>query len=387
MMTKEQRQSYMEGEQREQELAEKFAATGRIVPYAEPMWKGQWYRKIVPGAVCADGSEYPILLNTGSEPSLVIFLEGGGMSFDEEMARCPNTLGNANIGKPPCYAANFRRYIEYTCFDNATGSRGIVEKEDERNPFREWCFAVATYGTADVYAGDGDFAYTDEDGKECVLHHRGYPNFLKSLEIIKEIYPDPDRILLIGGSAGAFGVPVVAPAVLAAYPGCRDVTVYADSATCPDERYMDAVRNVWRAPEHIAREVRTAQAAEDWFDALYRQAGDRLQYLYSVSIRDWIFISYLEYLQTRRMVYEARREPEYRQYVKETVRRLKQTTDAFHIMITDLPAGDDVCPGATIHTTCQDPRFYETMSCGVSPVQWLWDAVNKKGYDVGVGSL
>ncbi len=386
-MTKEQKQLYLQGEDRERKLAERFENTGKIIPFEEPIREGQWYRKIVPGAVCADGSEYPVLFNSGKENCLVIFLEGGGLSFDEEMARCPNSLGNANIRKPPCYAANFRRYIEYTCFDNEYGSRGIVEKEDERNPFREWCFAVATYGTADIYAGDGEFAYRDEEGRSCVLHHRGYSNFIKSLELIKELYPAPKRILLIGGSAGAFGVPLLAPEVLKAYPDCSEVTVYADSATCPDGRYKDAVYNVWKAPEHIAGALRTDQPAEDWFEALYKQEGDRLNYLYSISIRDWIFISYLEYLQTRNMTYQAEREDEFKGYLKQTVKRLKQITKEFRIMITDFPAGDDVCPGATIHTTCQDPRFYEKLSCGISPVQWLWDAVNKKGYDIGLELL
>ena len=144
---------------------------------------------------------------------------------------------------------------------------------------------------------------------------------------------------------------------------------------------------MWKAPEHIAGALRTDQPAEDWFEALYKQEGDRLNYLYSISIRDWIFISYLEYLQTRNMTYQAEREDEFKGYLKQTVKRLKQITKEFRIMITDFPAGDDVCPGATIHTTCQDPRFYEKLSCGISPVQWLWDAVNKKGYDIGLELL
>lgn len=386
-MTKEQKNLYRQGEACERELAERFEKTGKIIAFAEPMREGQWYRKIVPDAVCADGSEYPLLLNTGRENSLVIFLEGGGLSFDEEMARCPNSLGNSNIGKPPCYAANFRRYIEYTCFDNESGSRGIVEKEDERNPFRDWCFAVGTYGSADLYAGNGEFEYTDEEGNKKILYHRGYSNFIKSLEIIKEIYPAPERILLIGGSAGAFGVTVVAAEVLKAYPECNDITVYADSATCPDERYQYAVRNVWKAPEHIAKAVRTTQAAADWFEELYKMAGERLTYLYSVSIRDWIFISYLEYLQTREMVYRAERETEYKGYVRETVDRLKKISRNFTIMITDFPAGDEKYPSATLHTTCQDPHFYEETSCGKTPAEWLWDAVNQKKYDVGLDLL
>ncbi len=378
---------FLQGEERERELAERFEKTGKIIPFEEPIREGRWYRRIVSGAVCGDGSEYPVLLNSGKENSLVIFLEGGGLSFDEEMARCPNSLGNTNIGKPPCYAANFRRYIEYTCFDNEYGSRGIVEKEDERNPFRDWCFAVATYGTADIYAGDGEFAYQDEEGHKRILCHRGYSNFIKSLEIIKELYPSPDRILLVGGSAGAFGTPLLAPEVLKAYPDCREVTVYADSATCPDQRYKDALRNVWKAPEHIAGTVQTSQPAEDWFERLYQQGGDRLNYLYSISIKDWIFISYLEYLETRNMIYRPEREAEFKECVRQTVKRLKAITEKFRIMITDFPAGEGICPGATIHTTCQDPRFYETLSCGVSPAQWLWDAVNKMGYDIGLELL
>lgn len=386
-MTQEQKELYRQGEELERELAEKFEKTGKIVPFSGPMEEGQWYRRIVPGAVCADGSEYPILLNRGRENSLVIFLEGGGWSFDEEMARCPNSLGNDKIGKPPCYAANFRRYIEYTCFDNEHGSRGIVEKGDERNPFRGWCFAVETYGSADLYAGDGDFEYTDEEGNEKILFHRGYSNFVKSLKLIKEIYPAPQRILLIGGSAGAFGVPVAAPEVLKAYPDCRDITVCADSATCPDERYRYAARKVWKSPLHIAEAVKTTQVAADWFEELYKIAGEKITYLYSISVRDWIFISYLEYLQTRKMVYNKDREAEFKGYVKETVDRLKKISPEFSIMITDFPLGDEKCADATLHTTCQDPHFYEKTSCGVSPAQWVWDAVNRKKYDVGLELL
>lgn len=386
-MTKEQKILYMRGEQRERRLADAFLLTRKIVPFEEPMEEGQWYRRIVPGGICADGSEYPILLNRGCENSLVIFLEGGGMSLDEEMARCPNSLGNTYLGKPPCYAANFRPYIEYTCFDNAGGSRGIVEKDDPRNPFRDWHFAVATYGTADLYTGDGSFSYTDEEGRPQTLHHKGYANFLKTLKVLKEVFPDPDRILLMGGSAGAFGVPAVAPDVLRAYPRCRDITVYSDSATCPNEHYIDAAQRVWKAPKRIAGAMHTKSPEADWFEALYKMAGDSLRYLYSISVRDWIFISYLEYYKTRNMIYKTEWEEAFRGHVKETVGRLKRLTDRFHILITDFPFAVENGPDATLHTTCQDPHFYEKTSYGVTPAQWLWDAINKNGYDAGVDLL
>ena len=70
-MTKEQKRLYLQGEDRERKLAERFENTGKIIPFEEPIREGQWYRKIVPGAVCADGSEYPILFNSGKENCLV----------------------------------------------------------------------------------------------------------------------------------------------------------------------------------------------------------------------------------------------------------------------------------------------------------------------------
>ena len=57
--------------------------------------------------------------------------------------------------------------------------------------------------------GNHDFPYEAEDGSQQILHFHGHGNFRAGMEAGKRYFPQAEKLLIAGDSAGAFAVPAL----------------------------------------------------------------------------------------------------------------------------------------------------------------------------------
>jgi len=152
---------------------------------------GTWSWVDFPTALCRDGTPTGIGVNpstTGSK-KLMIFLEGGGACFNAQ------TCGS----NPAHFAKN-----EFTgIFVPAEGAKGIFSRTDTNNAVADWNMVYIPYCTGDVHAGNApDSTVPGVAGKQQFV---GYTNVTQYLSRIVPTFPDMQRVLLTGQSAGGFG--------------------------------------------------------------------------------------------------------------------------------------------------------------------------------------
>jgi Pectinacetylesterase len=102
------------------------------------------------------------------------------------------------------------------------------------NPFRYMNRAMIPYCTGDMHSGNSTQYWSDSNGN--VVEHRfwGHRNFQAAISYLREVFPNVDKIYLIGASAGAGGAILQYPNVVAKWTTSADdkpeVNLIEDSA-------------------------------------------------------------------------------------------------------------------------------------------------------------
>jgi hypothetical protein len=311
-------------------------------------------------------------------------LMGGGFSWNSESAKHPQTADSLlNSKEPALYAISAGIMSEYTAFA-LTKKPGIFTAESE-NPFADWNVLIINYVTGDFHVGNNDFVYKAADGTEKILHHRGYNNFLEAMKTCKTFFPSTDKLLITGVSAGAFAVPALAPEIMEFYPDCTDLTVFSDSTCVFLDDGKDAALNVWKAKPELAQAIHSDNISADMYERLFSLKGDSIRYLYSNSCRDYMFVTYQNYISNRKFEATAEQCEAFTPKLKQHIDHLRHVCPTMGFSVNDfIPA----MPGSkgTVHCTLTNQMFFEKHS-GFSDMQWLFDAVNGKVYDIGLELL
>ena len=350
----------------------------------EDMEDGVWYKAPLEDCVSGDGSEYYTYVSKGESNDLCIILSGGGVAWNEYTAARPVTGAKVAAGLPNFYWNNLRPFTQIMNINI-----GITDIKNQSNPFGDWSFVVVTYATGDFHVGDNVFPYTAEDGSEDVLHFNGYRNFRETMNLAKRLFPDPDRILVAGNSAGAFAVPALAGEIYEDYyRDCKDITLFSDSGLLLFSDWRKTAEEVWHAKQSICEPIHTDNLTIDWYEALYRKYGDTFRYLYGSSTRDYLLSAY--YNDIVKKVYKTDKEAQqiFYEQLKVMVRQLMDINDRFRFYIFDwpmLPAA--VGKGGTVHTALKEITFLNVKQDGKTMAGWLIDQINGDPYSIGMGLL
>jgi hypothetical protein len=180
------------------------------------------------GPLCLDGSEYEMSTRDGSSEELVIYLEGGGACWSD---RCAANQ-NANA-------------------EELNTSKGILDANLAVNPLKDANVAYFPYCDGSLFAGDVDNDYKDDGVLE---YQRGLMNLSAGLDVVKNQYPSPERIVLTGVSAGGFGTIFALPVVRALYPDAA-IEVINDSglgvAKAGMPEFIEGLFSDWNADKFI----------------------------------------------------------------------------------------------------------------------------------------
>ena len=165
-----------------------------------------WQRIELPGTYCSDGSQYKFWVHDNAlSTNLVVLYEGGGACWD--YATCSGQTGKLGAANPNGIAND---YINRT---KARFVSPIVNGEDPGLPLirdknaiatKGWDVAYMPYCTGDVHIGNNIVTYTDDSGVSPPFNffHTGYNNSTKALDFLASHFPNINKMLITGFSAG-----------------------------------------------------------------------------------------------------------------------------------------------------------------------------------------
>lgn len=215
------------------------------------------WENVAPGGDCAcsDGSEFSFWVRGGDPDKVLLFFEGGGACWDMESC-------------DPDSAVSYKPAIDPDD-DDPSDKGGIWDIDNPGNPFADYSAVYVPYCTGDVHVGDSVTEYSDE----LTIHHRGAVNGTAALDRMVATFPDADKVVVAGESAGSIASPFYAGLVSEHYPDA-DITVLADGSGA----YPDTPE--WQMP--VAQNWGVERSIPDWegfeleewsIPALFVQAG------------------------------------------------------------------------------------------------------------------
>lgn len=340
-----------------------------------------WYSLPIPEGKSGDGSEYHIYVRRGASRNLCVFLSGGGVAWNEYTAARPVTTGRVIADTPNYYWSNLRPVTQLMNIHVGITSTA------KNNPFLDWNFIVITYSTGDFHVGEGDFTYETDGGEDAVLHFWGHRNFVFSMERAKLLFPDCEKLLIAGNSAGAFAVPALAGEIADAYyPNAKEVTLLSDSGQFLYRKWRETARDLWKAREPLWKAIHTENITADWYEHLTAHYGSRFRYLYASSTRDYLLSAYYNDVTTKTYKTDADVQQVFFEQLIEMIGRLKDLCPGITFFINDW--SNMLTRGGTIHTVVREPYFFlPHRQAGISMAKWLIDAVDGKSYDIGMELL
>lgn len=225
---------------------------------------GEWVWITIPEMICGDGEAGGVAVNfTDASRDLVIYLQGGGICYD--MLTC--TVGGApkGVGATPLTTALDGSIRE---------GRGIFDREDETNPFRDSNFVVIPHCTGDHHTGNAVGDYGSGDTWE----HRGYVNITHMLSRVVPTFSDAGRVVLSGFSAGGVGISANYHQIAATFETVGQPPPYLIIDSGPFMRLpylrlsaQETLREQWRLDDTIGRFCPSCLSGEEGgFHELYR---------------------------------------------------------------------------------------------------------------------
>lgn len=174
------------------------------------------------GPQCLRGTPFAMGTRDNDSEDLVIYLQGGG-SCTTALCRATETT----TGMIPAF--------------------GVLNANDMENPVADWNVVYSPYC-------DGSLHFGDNDIPDMNRAHHGLRNLSASLDVAREKFPNPKRILLTGSSAGGYGTIWATTLVRLIYPEAKlyvfnDAGIAISNPASPDG--FRSVLGEWGAAKFI----------------------------------------------------------------------------------------------------------------------------------------
>lgn len=201
------------------------------------------WKEIKPGGEtsCARGDEFSFFVAPGTNPNVVIDYIGGGACWNAQ-----------NCSKEGSTFTDSTEEVRQRYRDGLTG---IYDRKNANNPLKDWTHVVIPYCTGDIHWGSRDVNYEPIQGEPFTIKHRGAINSQVVMDWVKSNVSSPEKVLVTGCSAGAYGSIYWAPHYRKLFPQAH-VLQFADSGAgvITEEFFQTSFPN-WNTTEHAARWV------------------------------------------------------------------------------------------------------------------------------------
>ncbi len=167
--------------------------------------------------ICFTGNQFSMFTREGSGNRLLIFLQGGGLCAPEACAAVESVIPLIPFG--------------------------ILSPSSSQNPAFDYDLGYIPYCDGSLMMGDRE---VDSDGDGINdRFFRGIRNLSASLDVIHDAFPQPDRIVLAGNSAGGFAVHPALPLVRKLYPTVPIDVINDSGVGVLDPGGMDLLNDYW----------------------------------------------------------------------------------------------------------------------------------------------
>jgi len=201
----------------EEDAVEVEDALTEDVETVEPLPQGQ-LSEVVPGGdtLCARGTPFRFFVYSADPQKVVIDFQGGGACWNEFTCGLSGAIFSDSTGDlTQIQGAREQGFLS-----------GVYDFDNPDNPFYGWTLIHVPYCTGDIHWGDATVEYSDD----LTIHHRGYRNATAVFDWMALHYPDAERVVSTGCSAGAYGAIGHAPTLAEMYPEAQ-LTVIADGGS------------------------------------------------------------------------------------------------------------------------------------------------------------
>lgn len=340
-----------------------------------PVKEGEIYLVTPEGAVASTGEQWVGAFKKGTENKLVIYFYGGGVSVDTYTA----AHGFSKHANEFFYFDDMSLWkdIAYNCFKAGFGS------DLDSNPFKDWTVVLLPYTTGDFHIGTGDFEYTDLDGNKKILYHHGYNNFKLFMNRVMPYLGNPETIVVSGSSAGGFGTSFLSEDITELFPDTKNFVSCVDASQLYWDKFPEVCKNVWKAPEHIAKRFVSENPVLDCLTTLHKDKP-YVKILFTCSIRDAALVGFNNYFEKGAKTPGTKEEGEiFQQRLFNFVRSLIAVDKNVGLFIWDDMISDEETK-LTVHTIETGENFLTDRGGNGSIAKWINDAVNGNIRIVGI---
>lgn len=237
--------------------------SGCSAPWSSSRTAMEWTRVVPPGEChCADGSEFAFWERRADTSKVVLFLNGGGVCWDETSCRFTST---DTPGESDFYDWSLQG-------TNPENRSGIFDTTRSDNPFADFSYLYVSSCTGDAHLGNVSQKYSPES----TVEHRGYVNGTAALDYLAENYPDAAEVVVVGKTAGSIAAPLYGGLAADRLPDA-EVTVFgAQSGAWPDnpDFNTDVLDAAWGAYDTMPNWTVKGLTAREWgIPTFWTQAG------------------------------------------------------------------------------------------------------------------
>lgn len=173
----------------------------------------------VQGPICIVGSEYSVFTKVKNPRKLLIFAQGGGACW-QDFYNCNPIVDTMQQLPPPPPVGIWSD----DGFDTGIPGIGVID-----NPLSDYSIVYLPYCDGSVFTGDNDVV-DEKFPFGPIRFHRGLRNLSAGMDLAKDMFPRPRRILVAGSSAGGVGAASFAPFLARMlYGNFRDLAVFNDA--------------------------------------------------------------------------------------------------------------------------------------------------------------
>ena len=209
---------------------------------------------ITPGGetTCALGDPFKYFVRSaGNTQQVMIYFQTGGACWNG--ASC----GEGSLA------------YDYTVSNNEFASYGgIFDFDNPENPIRDYDVVFVPYCTADLHAGDAVVDYSDFAGNTITIRHKGYTNVSTVLNWMYQQYPSPERVLVVGTSAGSLASIIYAGTIMEHYQD-SEVLQFGDGHVGIAPADWEAPFT-WNITAHLPGFLRPEDIADFRVNSLYK---------------------------------------------------------------------------------------------------------------------
>ena len=346
---------------------------GSYLPMPERPETGTFYRLYPEGCVSGNGTAYHGGIRIGEEADkLLIYFNGGGVSFDEYTAARPWNLFTLNADEKDTYYSNDGEWTgDYFL------SKGLNARRDD-NPFLKWSCINLLYCNGDFHSGDGEFEYTAQDGSRQIMPYHGYRNAMATIRLAMKYLPSPTTIVIAGSSAGGFWAAMLAEDIIGLFPECGNITLAVDSSLIVSDRWKDVAEHVWHTPEHIRRRLVSGNIILDCMVDLYKKHGNHIKYLFLCSVRDALLTVAQNAIDGKGQTHTLADGIAFEERLQNMCADLRNSIPEIGLFVFSAPMD---APGydadrLTLHCILNNPFLFDLFVGDMNASEWLMNAVN-----------